>query len=213
MDAERRRELTEAYRRLAPAYDSGLARAQRFRLWPRTHERAVDRLDLRPGDVVLDVGCGTGLSFPFIEERLGPSGRIVGIDLSPDMLALARERADAAGWENVTLIESAVEEAEIPAVADAALFHFAGEIMRSRAALANVFANLKAGGRVAAAGARREPWWLAPVNAYVWFFARRFLDPRECLGPFVPDLRVERVGLGGVYVAWGTAATPGQAEA
>ncbi len=203
MEPERRRLLIEAYKARAPSYDSGLARAQRLRLWPQTHGRAVERLELRAGDVVLDVGCGTGLSFPFIEGRIGPGGRLVGIDLSPDMLAKAAERVERHGWGNVVLIESAVEEAAIPVEADAVLFHFAGEIVRSRAALENVFGRVKRGGRVAAAGTKRPPWWATPVGVYVWLLSRRFLEPESHLGAFVEGLTVETMLLGSVWVAWG----------
>jgi ubiquinone/menaquinone biosynthesis C-methylase UbiE len=55
-------------------------------------KHAVDRLSLKPGDCVLDVGCGTGRNFPFLREAIGPSGRIYGVDLSAGMLRKARKR-------------------------------------------------------------------------------------------------------------------------
>jgi ubiquinone/menaquinone biosynthesis C-methylase UbiE len=63
--------------------------------------RMVAALELRGGERVLDVGCGTGLNFAALTERVGPRGSIVGIDLTPEMLDRARER----GWGNVELIE------------------------------------------------------------------------------------------------------------
>src|SRR5687768_9222787 len=95
------------YQAAASGYDRHM---RRFARWQRL---AVDRLELGPGAVVIDVACGTGLNFALIEERIGADGRIIGIDLSPDMIAQARRRATDEGWENVTLIESAVEDAEI----------------------------------------------------------------------------------------------------
>lgn len=53
---------------------------------------AVEALQLRPGGRVLDLGCGTGLDFPFLLDAVGPDGRIVGVDLSRAMLQRARER-------------------------------------------------------------------------------------------------------------------------
>jgi cyclopropane fatty-acyl-phospholipid synthase-like methyltransferase len=82
----------------------------------------VDALPLRPGDVVLAVGCGTGLCFSMLLEKVGPRGRIVGIDASPVMVAAARERMAHAGWRNITLVQSSLIEAQIPLRADAALF-------------------------------------------------------------------------------------------
>src|SRR5262249_52309762 len=93
------------------ALDQYRLRARRYdRLAPLTHHlraRAVERLRLRAGQTVIDVACGTGLTFALIEERIGPHGRLIGVDLSPEMLSHARERVAINGWRNVRLIESA----------------------------------------------------------------------------------------------------------
>ena len=64
----------------------------------------VELLGLRPGDVVADLGCGTGLNFALLQQRIGPTGRVVAVDASPAMLAQAGARVRAAGWTNVTLV-------------------------------------------------------------------------------------------------------------
>lgn len=58
------------------------------------------------GQQVLDVGCGTGLNFSLLQERIGASGTIVGIDSSAEMLGFARHRAARHGWGNVLLIQA-----------------------------------------------------------------------------------------------------------
>ena len=63
----------------------------------------IGALRLRPGALVLDVGCGTGLNFPLIREAIGPGGRIVGVDVSANMLAQARAKAERRGWMNIDL--------------------------------------------------------------------------------------------------------------
>lgn len=67
---------------------------------------AIDMLNLRPGEQVLDVGCGTGLNFALIQQKIGAHGLLVGIDRSPQMLEQARRRAARNGWANVILIEA-----------------------------------------------------------------------------------------------------------
>jgi ubiquinone/menaquinone biosynthesis C-methylase UbiE len=68
-DAQRAR---AKYRRLAGGYDRRIVPTAPLR------RRAIERLGLASGDTVVDVACGTGVNFPLIEERIGPSGRLIG---------------------------------------------------------------------------------------------------------------------------------------
>src|SRR3990172_4308941 len=58
---------------------------------------AVKRLAVQPGETVIDLGCGTGLSLRLLVDAVGPDGRVTGVDASPDMLARARHRVEGAG--------------------------------------------------------------------------------------------------------------------
>ena len=59
--------------------------------------RAIKLMGLKPGDRVLDIGCGTGLNFQLLRDKVGPQGHVVGVDASAAMLAQARNRAR--NWE------------------------------------------------------------------------------------------------------------------
>ena len=200
----------ERYRLHAESYDASAARTMPLR------RRTIATLELNPGDHVLDVACGTGLSFPLLVTAVGGRGRITGVELSPDMARLARARIARAGWRNVEVIESAAEDAPLDATYDAILFNFTHDVLQSPAALARVFAHARPGARVAASGSRLYPAWLAPVNAivrrinapYVTTFAgmRR---PWRYLIDYVPDLRVRPALWGAGYVASGRVAHPG----
>lgn len=192
------------YRRHARDYDASAQRTMALR------RRTIARLGLQPGDVVLDAGCGTGLSFPLLLDAVGTSGRVIGVESSPDMLTLARERAAAAGWNNVTLLESAAEVVVLPHAVDALLFNYTHDVLRSPDALANIFRQARAGARVAAAGIKHPPRWLDPLRLYRRFKSRgcyaRFDGlgaPWDLLLRHVPDLRVESTLFGTGYIAWG----------
>jgi demethylmenaquinone methyltransferase/2-methoxy-6-polyprenyl-1,4-benzoquinol methylase len=201
-----RNRAVEQYRAAAATYDRHMWFAR------GTHREAVERLDLEPGQVVVDVACGTGLNFERIEDRIGAGGHLIGVDLSPEMLALARERVETAGWDNVTLLEAPAEEAALPTMPDALLFAFAHDVLRSPAALDNLLARARSGARVVAAGGKWPPRWAVPVHAYVRFQAPRFVSTMEgfdrpwtLLGERVRDLDVRQRSLGGAYVASGQA--------
>src|SRR5439155_15703842 len=138
------------YRALAGDYDRRAA----LRISASARRRAVKRLELRPGGRVLDVACGTGLNFDAIQEAIGSSGQLVGVDLSAEMLAWAHERVRERGWENVRLLRSTIEDARLDGPFDAALFSFTHDVLRSPRAVGNVISHLRRGGRVAAAGVR-----------------------------------------------------------
>lgn len=173
--------------------------------------KVVAMLGLAPGETVLDVACGTGLSLPLLRDAVGPAGRVVGVEVSPDMIRLARDRVAAAGWVNVTLLESSMEEAGLESSFDAVLFNYTHDVLQSPPALARIFAFARPGARVAIAGIKHPPGWLFPLRLYRLIKARpyvttlRGLDrPWRLLEPYVADLRIEPVMLGTNYLACGT---------
>jgi len=198
-----RRLSLDKYRQGVAAYDD----ANRFR---RLRRIATARLELQPGDVVLDVACGTGLNFPLLEDGIGPQGSLIGVDQSPDMLAVARDRVARHEWRNVTLINSSAEDARISAEIDAVLLFLTHDVMRSPAALQNVMRSVKQGAPLVAAGSKWAAWWAWPINIGIWYGARRytttfegFSRPWSHLSSRTSKLEVESYLRGAMYVAWG----------
>src|SRR5512135_2053119 len=149
----RRRHYAPAYQEQAGSYERDTAAFQPYR------HAVVEALPLRQGEVVLDVGCGTGLCCGLLREKVGPAGEVVGIEESPAMAAVAREHIAREAWDNVTVIEAPAEDAQVGRTADAALFCAVHDILQSPDALANVMAALRPGAWVAVGGGK----WAAPM--------------------------------------------------
>lgn len=151
-------EIRRLYRRLAPIYDLAVSPYRLLGL-TRRREQAVEALRLAPGDTVLDLCCGTGLNFAPLQRAVGPSGRIIGVDLSEAMLRRARERTRRRGWENVDLVVADVASFAIPCV-DGVLATFALEMVPDYDdVIARVAEALPEGGRLALLGLEHPEGW------------------------------------------------------
>lgn len=83
-------------------------------------------LGLRPGDRVLDLACGTGLNIPHLRELVGERGQVVGVDLTPAMLDIARKMIVKKGWTNIEMREADAANLPFPdASFDKAMVSFA----------------------------------------------------------------------------------------
>jgi ubiquinone/menaquinone biosynthesis C-methylase UbiE len=131
--------MGSGYDRHAASYDHDTGHFNDFR------ERAVSALRLRPGDTVLDVGCGTGLCFPWVQDRIGRSGTLIAVEPSGEMLDKAMRRVAQRGWDNVIPINTAAAEFNVAVSADAVLFCATHDVLRSPSTLANVFRHARAG--------------------------------------------------------------------
>ncbi len=205
-DAPNAARAVDEYRHHAKAYDASAQRTMQTRL------RTIEKLGLRPGDRVLDVASGTGLSFPLLREAVGAQGEVVGIDISPEMMRIARQRVAAAGWQNFTLLESPIESAQIPGPLDAVLFNFTHDVMRSPLALKRIFAATRPNARIAIAGMKYLPWWMAPANIIVRLKARPYMTtfeglekPWDLASPYLSAFDWRPVLFGAGYIGWGRA--------
>ena len=193
-----------AYCERARSYERDTAAFQPYR------RAVVEALPLRSGQVVLDVGCGTGLCCGLLRNMVGLQGGVVGIEESPEMAAVAREHIACEGWDNVTVVQAPAEDAEIGLTADAALFCAVHDILQSPDALRNVVTRLRPGAWVAAGGGK----WAAPMMValnsmtsmlhapYVRDFSG-FDRPWRHLERLVQDVQVQEMAFGSGYVMTG----------
>ncbi len=84
----------EYFNKIAAQWD------QKLDLRPEDLQPILSRLEVKEGERVLDVGCGTGVLLPYLLQLVGESGQVVGLDIAEKMLAMAREKIRA---QNLTL--------------------------------------------------------------------------------------------------------------
>jgi ubiquinone/menaquinone biosynthesis C-methylase UbiE len=214
----RRDRLIETYRKKAKHYDitSWLYpvpgyphRAQRL--------RAIQALGLRAGDSVIDIACGTGLNFRLIEEVIGPGGRIVGVDLTDAMLARARDRIEANGWSNVSLVQADAAEFEFPTQVNAILSTYAlTQVPGCAEVIAHGAAALSAGGRWVVLDLKvpdSTPGWLAHLGTAIvrpfasideWFMHRPWEAIRAAMQEDLADLSWTELFFGTAFLAAGS---------
>ena len=147
--------ITQRYNRLArliPFFDWLFFQPSGFR------QKAVDRLDLGPGSHVLEIGCGTGRNLPFLSGAVGQRGRVYGVDISPGMLAKAREICDRNRWSNVELIECDAAEYQAPVPLDGVMFGLSYNTMPHHlTVLREAWNQLRPGGRLVIMDAKLPP--------------------------------------------------------
>ena len=88
-------------------------------------KKAIDALKLEHGDTVVEIGCGTGLNFRRLRERVGSEGKIIGVDLTAEMLSAADKRIGRHHWSNIELVQSDAAAYDFPDRTDGIISTFA----------------------------------------------------------------------------------------
>jgi enediyne biosynthesis protein CalE5 len=153
-----------------------------YRATAPVSERLVEMAGIKPGDRVLDVAAGSGEPALTAARVAGPGGHIVATDISPEMLGYGRERASAAGIDNVEFVEMDASSLDFPSESfDAALSRW-GIIFEPRAeeAAARIRGFLKPGARMAINS------WGPPDRAPMFGIPMRTILTRLNLSPPPP---------------------------
>jgi arsenite methyltransferase len=106
--------------------------------------------DLKEGDVVLDLGSGGGIDVILSARRVGPTGRAYGLDMTDEMLALARKNAEEAGISNAVFLKGVIEQVPLPAASvDVVISNCVINLSTDKPAVLEEMARvLKPGGRI-----------------------------------------------------------------
>lgn len=183
-------------------------------------QQAVEVLNLQPGDTVVEIGCGTGLNFAFLQEKIGPTGKIIGVDLTDEMLGIARQRCDVNNWSNVELVEHDAASFRFPQQIDGVISSFALTLVPEfPAVIANAATALKAGKRMVVLDLQL-PHWPQPLVKLGILFTSGFgvneevakRHPWETMATAFGNLDKTDVYFGAVYLAKSekTGNAPGQ---
>ena len=193
------------YAALAPTYDAETKYITGIR------KRAIDALNLQPGETVLDAGCGTGWCLPALSSSVGENGRVIGLEPSPEMLELARARAARNRLGNVTFLHASGKTVTFDRSPDAILFSYTHDLIRSRASLENIFRQARSGTRVVAASTKLFPKWFFVGN---WYLRKThqmtitnfegFEQPWTLLAEFCPNYAVRTTVPGSRYLFEGS---------
>lgn len=200
--------IQRIYSVLAPIYDLG--NVYMLGQLPRMRRIAAERLRLETGASVLEISCGTGANFPNLQARIGPTGRLVGVDYTPAMLAQARRLVERQGWQNVERLQADARQLELGEQFDAVLWMLAASVVPDwQVALERAVAHVRPGGWLVVGDARfSERWYARPLNWYANIMGlgaaadigRR---PWELLPQYLINVGYEDLLLGFLYVAWG----------
>lgn len=194
----------ERYRNKAAGYDASAEFTMPLR------RRTIALLQLQAGQTVLDVGAGTGLSYPLLLDGVGASGRVLAFEQSPEMFAFAQQRVTREGWHNLWHTNAPAETVQLPALADAVLFNYTHDICRTPEAVANILRQVKPGARVAMAGIKFFPWWTGPLNLLAWLKNRPYnakaadlWQPWSLVAAYCDDFSMHSTQWGMGYIASG----------
>jgi ubiquinone/menaquinone biosynthesis C-methylase UbiE len=115
----------------------------------RLRRKAVQRLDLQPGETVLEIGCGTGRNLPLLCDTVGNEGHVIGVDASSGMLARAQQWVTHHQRQNVRLLHQDAAELSLPDQVDAALFSLSYSVLPDReTVLQRTWGTLRPDGRL-----------------------------------------------------------------
>ena len=147
--------------------------------------RLVARADPRPGERVVEIGCGTGATTRALAERVGQGGRVLAVDVSEPLLARARERT--AGLPVDLALDDAQTHAFPPGAADLAASRFGVMFFDDpAAAFRNLRGALRSGGRLCFAAwgpLAGNPWFAIPRDAAVARLGQPAPQPPTAPGP------------------------------
>lgn len=181
-----------------------------FLLPPGIRSKAVSRLELKPSDRLLEVGCGTGRNLSLLREAVGSKGHVYGVDLSEGMLAEAQRLCAQQKWDNVTLLHGDAAEYSLPEPVDGVLFSLSYNTMpHHREVLRHAWNQLRPGKYLVIMDAKVPAGIRGILLPYsVWIMkltvlGNPYIRPWEELHELTSNFEMEELLLGAYYICRG----------
>jgi len=208
-------ELARLYRKRARHYNlcANLYYLLGFREFAY-RKKAVLALDLRPGAVVVEIGCGTGLNFGLLRRGVGSEGRIIGVDLTREMLDRASTRIAKNHWSNIELVQSDAAAYDFPERVDGILSTFAVTLMPEYdRIIKNGAAALGSGKKFVILDFKKSDAWPAWLINFFVFVTKPFgvsIDlaerhPWESIQRYLTHVQIYELYFGGLFLCVGEA--------
>jgi demethylmenaquinone methyltransferase/2-methoxy-6-polyprenyl-1,4-benzoquinol methylase len=175
---------------------------------------AVEEMKIEAGDTVLDLACGTGLNHRFLEDAVGPNGKIIAFDYSSEMLLAAKKRAKKYNWSNIVFIQGDAAQLLLDIKVDGVLSTLGiSAIPEHEEALKRAVDVLKDNKRISILDARLPAgFWsiFNPFIAYIykhwasWDYTKRISDD---LRQLIVTTKIKVYNGGTIYIVYGTKET------
>lgn len=203
-------EVRQLYDRVAPFYDLLTAPYRWFGAY-NLADQAIAKLYLQLGDTVVDLGTGTGRNLAALAKDVGPSGRVIGVDISPAMLAKAAAKIDQIN--NIELVEADISTYQLPPDTRAVISTYAIEMLPDYdQVVARLAQQMPEDGRIATTGLKepeRWPEWLIRLASAInrpFGVAREYRShrPWEAIHRYTTNTSYSESLAGALYLAAGT---------
>jgi ubiquinone/menaquinone biosynthesis C-methylase UbiE len=214
-----KRSIALLYRRRAKLYDFSANAYYLLGFREFAYRKiGVKALNLKKGDTVVEIGCGTGLNFSLLRKQVGPNGNIIGVDLTPEMLEKADKRIKRNGWQNVILVQSDAAVYRFPEHIDGIISTFAITLVPEfDSVIQNGAAALSPNARFVVVDFKKpDKWPMWMIKAFV-ILTRPFgisLDiadrhPWESVARYMTMVKFRELYLGALYLCVGKALQEG----
>ncbi len=206
-------QIKKLYRKRALNYD--LTANLYYVIGFREHkyrQESVAMLNLRQGETVLEIGCGTGLNFPILLQHIDKSGKVIGIDLTDKMLKRAEDRIRKIKWNNFKLININASEYVFNDKVNAVISTFAlTMIPEYEKIIKNISSALEPGSRFVVCDFKKHeqyPDWLINFGVFITKPFGVLLDladrkPWKYMKEYFSKVEVKEIFGGFAYIAVG----------